>query len=165
MNDMILPMTGKARSELIRRARRAKGLTQRELGEQVGLPQSTISQIETGDILVDLTLLPRIAAVLDIGGQALHRLLEASDGLRWRAWVWASNRPPNQKLVLLALTDGADGQANLAQLEALTGLNTGTLRAAVEELARVGLLHEARDRLKQGEPIIIAGPSPGRCTP
>lgn len=165
MNDMILPMTGKARSELIRRARRAKGLTQRELGEQVGLPQSTISQIETGDIVVDATLLPRIAAALDIGGQALHRLLAATDGRHWREWVWASNRPPNQKLVVLALTDGADGHASLEKLEALTGLNTGTLRAAVEELARLGLVHEARDRLNQSASIVIAGPSPGRCTP
>ena len=114
---------------------------------------------------MDSAVLPRLAAALEIGGQALQRLLETTDGQHWRQWVWASKRSPNQKLVLLALTDGADGQTTMRQLEALSGLNIGTLRAVIDELTRAGLVHEARDRLNAGASIMIAGPSPGRCVP
>lgn len=55
-----------ARCRLIRRARQAKGLSQRELGQRVGLPQSRISQIETGDADLDAGILPQIAAELSI---------------------------------------------------------------------------------------------------
>ena len=44
----------------IRQARKDKGLTQRELGKRVGLPQSHISKIESGAVDVQLSSLVEI---------------------------------------------------------------------------------------------------------
>lgn len=50
----------------IRQARKDKGLTQRELGKRVGLPQSHISKIESGVVDVQLSSLVEIARALDL---------------------------------------------------------------------------------------------------
>ena len=50
----------------IRAARTAKGLTQRELGQRVGLPQSHISKIESGAVDLQLSSLVEIARALDL---------------------------------------------------------------------------------------------------
>ena len=129
-----------ARRRLIRRARQAMGLSQRELGQRVGLPQSRISQIETGDADLDDDCIPRIAAELGIVGQALERLLGEHPAQRWRQWIWRSRRSPSQKLVLLALLDCATQGADVDSLQAATGLTVGTVRALVAELTEEGLL-------------------------
>ena len=50
----------------IRAARQAKALTQKELGQRVGLPQSHISKIEKGAVDLQLSSLVEIARALDI---------------------------------------------------------------------------------------------------
>jgi transcriptional regulator with XRE-family HTH domain len=50
----------------IRQARKDKGLTQRELGQRVGLPQSHISKIESGVVDLQLSSLAEIARALDL---------------------------------------------------------------------------------------------------
>jgi transcriptional regulator with XRE-family HTH domain len=50
----------------IRQARKDKGLTQRELGKRVGLPQSHISKIESGAVDVQLSSLVEITRALDL---------------------------------------------------------------------------------------------------
>jgi transcriptional regulator with XRE-family HTH domain len=50
----------------IRAARQAKALTQKELGQRVGLPQSHISKIEKGAVDVQLSSLVEIARALDL---------------------------------------------------------------------------------------------------
>jgi transcriptional regulator with XRE-family HTH domain len=50
----------------IRAARQSKRLTQRELGQRVGLPQSHISKIETGAVDLQLSSLTEIARALDL---------------------------------------------------------------------------------------------------
>src|SRR6202007_398657 len=50
----------------IRSARQAKGFTQRELGQRVGLPQSHISKIETGAVDLTLSRLAEIARALEL---------------------------------------------------------------------------------------------------
>ena len=50
----------------IRRARIAKALTQKELGQRVGLPQSHISKIEKGTVDLKLSSLVEIARALDL---------------------------------------------------------------------------------------------------
>jgi transcriptional regulator with XRE-family HTH domain len=49
----------------IRAARQAKALTQKELGQRVGLPQSHISKIEKGAVDLQLSSLVEIARALD----------------------------------------------------------------------------------------------------
>lgn len=50
----------------IKEARYAKALTQKELGQRVGLPQSHISKIEKGDVDLQLSSLVEIARALDL---------------------------------------------------------------------------------------------------
>jgi transcriptional regulator with XRE-family HTH domain len=50
----------------IKAARQSKGLTQRALGERVGLPQSHISRIENGTVDLQVSSLVAIARALDL---------------------------------------------------------------------------------------------------
>lgn len=50
----------------IKAARTAKGLTQRQLGERVGLPQSHISKIESGSVDLQLSSLVEIGRALGL---------------------------------------------------------------------------------------------------
>lgn len=50
----------------VREARLAKALTQKELGQRVGLPQSHISKIEKGSVDLKLSSLVEIARALDL---------------------------------------------------------------------------------------------------
>lgn len=45
--------------------RTAKGLTQKALGEQVGMPSSKLSKVETGDNQIPVSALVRIAKALE----------------------------------------------------------------------------------------------------
>lgn len=45
--------------------RKKKGLTQRELSEQLGVTQPTITQYETGVRKPDIVTLKKLAAILD----------------------------------------------------------------------------------------------------
>ena len=50
----------------IKAARTAKGFTQKQLGERVGLPQSHISKIESGNVDLQLSSLIEIARALSL---------------------------------------------------------------------------------------------------
>lgn len=50
----------------LRAARQAKGLTQKELGSRVGMPQSHISKIETGGVDLQLSSLTELSRALDL---------------------------------------------------------------------------------------------------
>lgn len=57
----------------VKDARIRKGLTQLQLAEQVGVGQSAISEIESGDMRPSTPLLVRLADVLDLDLDALVR--------------------------------------------------------------------------------------------
>lgn len=57
----------------IRAARQAKALTQTELGQRVGLPQSHISKIEKGAVDLQLSSLVEIARALDLEVKLIPR--------------------------------------------------------------------------------------------
>ncbi|MBV8685976.1 MAG: helix-turn-helix transcriptional regulator [Alphaproteobacteria bacterium] len=66
----------------LRDARVAKGLTQRELGERVGLPQSHISKIEQGAVDLQFSSLSELARALDLELKLVPRqALPAVEGL------------------------------------------------------------------------------------
>ena len=56
-------------------ARKAKGLTQAELGAKMGLPQSHISQIEAGRIDIRASSLLEMARLLDLEPMLIPRAL------------------------------------------------------------------------------------------
>lgn len=51
--------------KLIRETRKAKGLTQKELGERIGVAESTLSRFENGDQNLTLETLGRISDALE----------------------------------------------------------------------------------------------------
>ncbi len=57
----------------IKAARKAKGLTQRQLGQRSGLPQSHISKIENGAVDLQLSSLMEIARALELEVTLLPR--------------------------------------------------------------------------------------------
>jgi HTH-type transcriptional regulator/antitoxin HipB len=68
-NDMLLYMDHLSLQPLlaqIKAARERKGLSQRALGEQVGLPQSHISKIESGRVDLQASSLVELARALDL---------------------------------------------------------------------------------------------------
>lgn len=69
-------------SRSLRNARAASGLTQRELGERVGLPQSHVSKIEQGVVDLQLSSLAELARALDLEIRLVTRsALPAVDGM------------------------------------------------------------------------------------
>ncbi|ATI80563.1 helix-turn-helix domain-containing protein [Sphingobium yanoikuyae] len=66
----------------LRKARAARGLTQRGLGERVGMPQSHVSKIEQGMVDLQLSSLAEMARALDLELRLVPRTaLPAVDGL------------------------------------------------------------------------------------
>ncbi len=67
---------------MLRQARAAKGMTQRALGDRVGLPQSHVSKIEQGIVDLQLSSLSEIARALDLELKLVpRRALPAVEGL------------------------------------------------------------------------------------
>ena len=66
----------------IKAARKAKGMTQQQLGQRIGLPQSHISKIESGTVDLQLSSLVEIARALDLEVSLLpRRVLPAIQGI------------------------------------------------------------------------------------
>lgn len=61
-----LARTPKQLGNLIRRARKSRGLSQAELGMKTGLRQATISQIEAGRTDAKLDSILKVLAILDL---------------------------------------------------------------------------------------------------
>jgi HTH-type transcriptional regulator / antitoxin HipB len=61
--------------EQLKRARVAKGLSQAQLGQKMGLPQSHISNIESGKIDIRLSSFQEIAQLLDLEIKLIPRSL------------------------------------------------------------------------------------------
>lgn len=78
----------------IRAARKAKGFTQQELGQRVGLPQSHVSRIENGAVDLQLSSLAEIARALNLEVRLVPRkALPAIDGLLRDESAAAAPRP------------------------------------------------------------------------
>lgn len=67
-------------AERLRQAREETGLTQTEAAERVGLNQSDISKIETGDRVIDVIRFLDLAALY---GKPLNWFVEETDSSKW----------------------------------------------------------------------------------
>jgi transcriptional regulator with XRE-family HTH domain len=82
----------------IRNQRTAVGMTMKELGEKVGLSESSISKYETGDIKsLDLNLLKKIAAALSCDANDLTKW-EDGEHEAYNAGVKAKRLAKHNKL-------------------------------------------------------------------
>ena len=85
----------------LKKAREKKGLSQRALGERVGLPQSHISKIEKAAVDLQTTSLIEIARALDLELALVPR--SALPALR------ALTDPPAKRLPAYRLSEEGDG--------------------------------------------------------
>nr|WP_281167738.1 helix-turn-helix transcriptional regulator [Spirosoma panaciterrae] len=60
------PMITEQVGQLIREARKAKGLTQKELGEKMGISESAVNRYENGSANLSLKTVEKIAEVMGI---------------------------------------------------------------------------------------------------
>jgi transcriptional regulator with XRE-family HTH domain len=149
---------------LIGRARQSKGLTQRELGERLGLSQPDVSRLENGRLVFSPELLSQVAIALDMPGNTLGAIVAGADTQVWRELIWTAQRKPIEKLVLLALLDKPRARGDLAALAASTGLGIGIVRSLTDDLVRDWLLQHEQDRLGRRRVLAIAGHPAVRTT-
>lgn len=87
--------------EQIKRARAQRGLSQRELGKTVGLPQSHISAIESGEIVPRFDTLLDLVRVLDLDFLLVPRqLVPAVQSL-----IQAGREPDSEERPLYAVPE------------------------------------------------------------
>jgi len=85
---------------ILKEARKAKGLSQTDLGKKVGLPQSHISRIERAQINVQLSSLIELARVLDLELTLVPRRLVPAVKSIIRNAVTYEISPPRSSLQL-----------------------------------------------------------------
>ncbi len=66
-------------AETLRKLRRERGLTQKQLGDQLFVYNSTIARWESGTRLPDSVMIPRLAKCLGVDANTLFRLAADSD--------------------------------------------------------------------------------------
>ncbi|QJD81550.1 helix-turn-helix domain-containing protein [Spirosoma rhododendri] len=60
-------------AELIRESRKARGLTLKELGERIGVAESTVSLYESGKQNLTIETLKKVADALDLQFEAVFK--------------------------------------------------------------------------------------------
>ena len=66
-------------AENLRTLREGRGLSQKQLGEQLFVGQSTVARWENGTRLPDAAIIPRLAGCLRVDANTLFRLAAQSD--------------------------------------------------------------------------------------
>lgn len=138
----------------IKAARKAKSLTQKELGERVGLPQSHISKIEGGGVDLQLSSLIEIARALSLELKLVPRkALPAIDGVvrthsqtsetsRALATIAETNRFAEQiRTSFPAITQTRELQDALRTFRSVQ-IEPGTLKAIQDALQPVAHIRE-----------------------
>ena len=113
-------MNVKKVGEQIAALRRAKGLTQGDLGERLGVSFQAVSKWERGETLPDITLLPDLARVLEATVDSILCSDERSVEYKGRFSV------ADMKRGLLCLKNAGEylGTDNLIYRAAINGINT-----------------------------------------
>lgn len=107
-------------AEQISALRKAKGLTQNELGERVGVTFQAVSKWERGETLPDITVLPDLARVLETSIDNI--LLGGEKQLEYKGKITVSD----MKAGLDCLKEMGEhlGKENLIYRSAVEGINT-----------------------------------------
>lgn len=66
-------------SDNLRKARKKKGLSQKEVAEKLGIDQTTYSTYETGTRIAGVDKVPELLAILDISADDLFDWVDLSD--------------------------------------------------------------------------------------
>ena len=136
----------------IKAARIAKGFTQKQLGERVGLPQSHISKIEGGNVDLQISSLVEIARALDLELKLVPRRTvpaiegvvrsqrERSEASRTLATIAETNRFAERvRESYPSVTEVTELQSALKDIQAVN-LNFKTLKAIQQALQPVAHL-------------------------
>ena len=65
--------------ESLKKLRLSKGLSQLQLGERIGIPQSHVSKIESGKTGVDSQTLYKLSKALDVDMETVYKLTKQGD--------------------------------------------------------------------------------------
>ena len=100
--------------------RKAKGITQNELGERIGVSFQAVSKWERGETLPDTSLLPDLAKILETSIDNILLGSEKSNEFKGKITV------TDMKKGLLCLKNAGDylGRENLIYRSAIKGINT-----------------------------------------
>lgn len=113
---------------MLRAARKAKGLTMKELGEKIGVSESAISQYETGKREADFETILKIGEILDC---SLDYLLRGGDSKKSPPPIGDGLSEVSQRFVgLIDKLTPDQQQLLLAQLQAWTEQNEQQAPAA-----------------------------------
>ena len=115
-------------SQQISALRKAKGLTQNELGERVGVTFQAVSKWERGETLPDISILPDLARVLDTSIDSI--LLGGEKVLEYKGKISVND----MKTGILHLKKMGEhlGYANILYRSAIDGINN-KLNTDIEE--------------------------------
>jgi transcriptional regulator with XRE-family HTH domain len=138
----------------IKAARAAKGFTQKQLGERVGLPQSHISKIESGSVDLQLSSLIEIARALSLELKLVPRKTlpaiesvvrsqrERSDTSRALATIAETNRFAERvREIYPSITEVKELQSALQNIQAIR-FNPETVKAIQDALQPVAHLRK-----------------------
>ncbi|MBW2940810.1 helix-turn-helix domain-containing protein [Zhongshania aquimaris] len=130
-------------SKSLKRAREAKGLSQRTLADLSGVPQSHISKIESGGVDLRISSLVEIALALDMELKLVPRKgLSAVNSIIRSTQAKAQSK---SMLDVMAKLQRAADQLNTA----LAGdRGVAQLRSRINELSRISLPPESEGKLK-----------------
>lgn len=130
-------------SKSLKRAREAKGLSQRTLADLSGVPQSHISKIESGGVDLRISSLVEIARALDMELKLVPRKgLSAVNSIIRSTQAKAQSK---SMLDVMAKLQRAADQLNTA----LAGdRDVAQLRSRINELSRISLPPESEGKLK-----------------
>lgn len=133
--------------QALKKARQAKGLSQRELGKKIGVPQSHISKTENGGVDLQLSSLVQLARALDLEVQLIPK--KALPAVR----SVVKGFPRDRTQPALSLIKKAQKQLELLGLfSQSTGTTSGILENASQSLDGLRALNYDTDafvRLQQ----------------
>lgn len=131
-------------SNTLKRAREAKGLSQRALANLSGVPQSHISKIESGAVDLRISSLVEIARALDMELKLVPR-----KGLSAVNSIIRSTQAKTQSKSMLDVIAKLQRAADELSATVAGDREVTQLRSRLHELSRISLPSESEGRLKE----------------
>ncbi|MBU1831821.1 MAG: helix-turn-helix domain-containing protein [Gammaproteobacteria bacterium] len=131
-------------SNSLKRAREAKGLSQRALANLSGVPQSHISKIESGAVDLRISSLVEIARALDMELKLVPR-----KGLSAVNSIIRSTQAKTQSKSMLGVMAKLQRAADELSATVAGDREVTQLRSRLHELSRISLPSESEGRLKE----------------
>ena len=131
--------------EIIKKIRTDNKIKQADLAREIGVPQSTLSKYESGDLRIDSDTLPKIANALGVSIDTLYGINE-DDSLGTRMAKYRNNNIPPEDMNLGKCLDEIDEKTILDDFHRL---NFRGKKEAIKRMSELTKLDEYTN--KEGE--------------